>query len=83
MPNPTPMTPPTFVSIDVQIVWSREDGDERGEASGLALAVHLVALVLSLVGSDDGQEVVTLEKLTRCSIAVYVCAKKGNSLLEK
>ena len=61
---------PTFVAVDVEVVGCREDGDERGEAGGLTLAVHLVAGVLRLVGSDDGEEVVTLEELTAGAIAV-------------
>ena len=63
-------TTPTFVAVDVEVVGCREDGDERGEAGGLTLAVHLVAGVLRLVGSDNGEEVVTLEELTAGAIAV-------------
>ena len=60
----------TFVPIDVEVVGCREDGDEGWEASGVALAVHLVAGVLGLVGPDDGQHVVPLKELTAGIVAV-------------
>lgn len=33
----------TFVVVDVQVVGSREDGDEGGEARRLALPVHAIS----------------------------------------
>lgn len=32
----------TFVVVDIQVVWSGEDGDEGGETCSLALPVHTV-----------------------------------------
>ena len=32
----------TFVIVDIQVVWSREDGDEGGETCSLTLPVHTV-----------------------------------------
>lgn len=32
----------TFVVVDIQIVWSREDGDEGRKACSLTLPVHTV-----------------------------------------
>lgn len=32
----------TFVVVDIQVVWSGEDGDERGETCSLTLPVHTV-----------------------------------------
>lgn len=32
----------TFVVIDIQVVWSRENGDEGGETCSLTLPVHTV-----------------------------------------
>ena len=54
----------TFVPIDIEVVWCGEDGDEGGESSGGALSVHLVASILGLVSTDDGQHAIPLEKLT-------------------
>jgi len=54
----------TFVPIDIEVVWCGEDGDEGGESGGGALSVHLVASILGLVSTDDGQHSVPLEKLT-------------------
>ena len=42
-----------LVIVHIQIVWSREDGDERREPRGLAFSVHSVARVLCLVCSDN------------------------------
>ena len=60
----------TFVPVDVEVVGCREDGDEGGETGGMALAVHLVARVLGLVGPDDGQHVVPLKELAAGIVAV-------------
>ena len=54
----------TLVAIDIQVVGGRENGDEGGESSGLALSVHLVPSVLRLVSTNDGEEIVALKKLT-------------------
>lgn len=32
----------TFVVVDIQVVWSREDGDEGGETCSLTLPVHTI-----------------------------------------
>ena len=42
-----------LVIVHIQIVWSREDGDERREPRGLAFSVHSVARVLCLVCPDN------------------------------
>ena len=36
------MCPLTFVSIHVEVVRSREDGNERGKEGGSVLLVHLI-----------------------------------------
>ena len=33
----------TFVVVDIQVVWSGEDGDKGGKPSGLTLPVHTVS----------------------------------------
>ena len=42
----------SLVVVHIEIVGSREDGDERREACCLAFPVHSVAGVLSLVCPD-------------------------------
>lgn len=32
----------TFVVVDIQVVWGREDGDEGGETCSLTLSVHAI-----------------------------------------
>ena len=54
----------TLIAVDIQVVGGRENGDEGGESSGLALSVHLVPSVLRLVSTNDGEEIVALKKLT-------------------
>ena len=54
----------TLVAVDIQVVGGRENGDEGGESSRLALSVHLVPSVLRLVSTNDGEEIVALKKLT-------------------
>ena len=43
----------SLVIVHIEIVGSREDGDERREPRGLAFSVHSVARVLCLVCSDN------------------------------
>ena len=59
----------TLVVVDVEVVGGREDGDDRGEAGGLALAVHAVAAVLRLVRPDDGQQPVVLQERAHGRVA--------------
>ena len=54
----------TLVAVNVQVVGGRENSDEGGKSGGLTLSVHLVPSVLCLVSTNDGEEVVTLKKLT-------------------
>ena len=42
----------SLVVVHIEIVGSREDGDERREPGGLAFSVHSVARVLCFVCSD-------------------------------
>ena len=59
-----------LVIVHIQIVWSREDGDERREPGGLAFSVHSVARVLCLVCPDNWQKIVLLKEITAGCIAI-------------
>ena len=42
-----------LVIVHIQVVGSREDGDQGREPRGLALSVHSVAGVLGFMGAND------------------------------
>ena len=61
----------TPVMIEVTVVRSREDRDDRRELLRARLACHLVALLLDFVCSYDAQEVVTLEEVAYCFVSTF------------
>lgn len=64
----------SLIVVHVEVVGSREDGHDTGETGCPRLAVHTVPCVLGLMGSDDGEEVVFLEEVTRRRIREEVRA---------
>lgn len=52
-----------LVVIDVEVVWSGEDSHDGWESGSAGFSVHAVSGILSLVGADDGEEVVFLEEV--------------------
>ena len=61
----------SLVVVDVKVIRSAEDGHHTGKASRPCFAVHSVAGVLSLMGPDNGQEVILLQKCAsayRCQL---------------
>ena len=50
-----------LVVIDIQVVGSREDGDDRREVGFTAL-VHFVSEILSFVSTNDGEKVISSQK---------------------
>lgn len=51
-----------LVVVNVQVIWSTEDGHDTREASSSCLAVHSVASVLRFMGTNDRQQVVLLQE---------------------
>ena len=60
----------SFVIIYIKIIGCGEYCDERWKASRLAFSVHTVSGVLRLVGADDREQIVVLQKLAAGCIAV-------------
>ncbi len=55
-----------FVVVHVAVVGGREDRDDDGELLGTVPLVHLVAVELGLVGTENRQDLVLLQKLVDC-----------------
>ena len=53
-----------LVVVNVEIVRGGEDGHNTREARGSRLAIHAVASILGLVGSNDREKVVLFQKGT-------------------
>lgn len=64
----------SFVIIYIKIIGCGEYCDERWKASRLAFSVHTVSGVLRLVGADDREQIVVLQKLAAGCIAVEIRA---------
>ena len=63
-----------FVIVNVKVVWSGEDSHDAGEASCSSLAVHSISGVLGFMRSDDGKEIVFLQKIAGSRIGKEVRA---------
>ena len=57
-----------LVVVDVEVIGSAEDSDERWEARRLGFPVHPIAGVLRLVRPNNTQETVVLQKFTACRV---------------
>jgi hypothetical protein len=53
-----------LVVVDVEVIWCREYRHDRREAGCFGFPIHPVASVLSLVCTDDREQVIALQKLT-------------------
>lgn len=67
----------SFVVVHVAIIWGAEDGYHHGELLASIPAMHLVALKLSFVGSNDRDQVVPLEEVGDGILAVEVGASSN------
>ena len=52
-----------LVVVHVAVIWSREDGDHHWELRGPVPLMHLVPIELSLVSSQDREQLVFMEEL--------------------
>ena len=52
----------SLVVVNVQIIWSREDGHHAWETGCPGLTVHPIASVLSFVCTNDGKQIVFLQE---------------------
>ena len=58
----------SFVVVDVEVVWRRENGHNTRETGRSRLTVHSVSGILRFVRSDYGQEVVLLKESAGCRV---------------
>jgi len=52
----------SFIVVNIKVVWGAEDGHDARETGCSRLAIHSVASILSLVGANDGQQVVLFQE---------------------
>lgn len=50
----------TTIVIDITVIWSRKNSDDRRKLLRRCLALHVVTMVLSFVTANDAQQVVAL-----------------------
>ena len=63
-----------FVVVDIKVVRSREEGDDRGKAGGETLTIHAIARILCLVSADHREKLVVFQEAAGRRIAVKTIA---------